>query len=686
MLRIFLGILLTGYMVSVSYAQNICSECHRSEVRKWENSQHAVAMATPTPEIVAGDFDGASYQSGDLVARFERQDDRYLIKVRQGNMPEASYSVAYTFGVFPLQQYLIEIEGGRLQAFNIAWDARSTKDGGQRWFELGQESAEHPGDPFHWTGIYQNWNSQCADCHSTGLTRNYNPDSDSYNTTSNFLSVGCAACHRNAEAHAQGQMSGESLGAGVELAAMGSWLPGKNGRPPRHQGERSSPEQVPTCGKCHSLRTRLSDASARRVHDDFRLSLLDVPLYFPDGQIREEVFVLGSFEQSRMFQEGVVCSNCHDPHSNQLVADGNAVCTQCHAATDFETVSHHQHPPDSIGAQCVNCHMPERTFMKVDKRRDHSFMVPRPGIAKKSGSPDVCLGCHSDKTSDWSEAAVKKWAPGIGKRASWFHQQQGNLTETADFIRNNKEPAIRRATLLSRHGELLAQYFPGVIREQMMQDNPLLRAVAAETAREGGVELITSVPDLLDDDALSVRLAAIETLILSGANKDLPDDVLFEYEEYLNLQSDLPAGRAARARYFLVKSQVDKAEEDLRKALEKDPGYAPAALLLTSILRSEGRTREAVDVIDHVLRSAPDNAGLIHVRGLIRIGSGDSGKALDDLKRAAELAPEEWLYGYRYAVALYRLGNIREARTVTRQLMKRFPGIPELQALIRDIQ
>lgn len=673
-------------MASVSYAQNMCSECHRSEVRQWEKSQHSVAMAIPTPETVAGDFDDASFQSGALVVRFRHQGDRYLIRVRQGDMREASYSVAYAFGIYPLQQYLIETENGRLQAFNIAWDARSKKEGGQRWFELGQGSGDHPGDPFHWTGIYQNWNSQCADCHSTGLTRNYDPDSDSYNTTSKHLSVGCAACHQNAEAHAQEQMSGKSLGAGVELAAMGSWFPGKNGRPPRHLGESSSPEQVPTCGKCHSLRTRLSDASSRRVHDDFRLSLLNDPLYFLDGQIREEVFVLGSFEQSRMFQEGVVCSNCHNPHSNELVAEGNAVCTQCHAARDFETVAHHNHPSGSSGAQCVNCHMPERTFMKVDRRRDHSFMVPRPDIAKESGSPDVCLGCHSDKTSAWSEATVQKWAPDISKRPNWFHQQQGNLREIAGFVRNSNEPAIRRATLLSRYGEDLAEYYPEAIREQMMQDNPLLRAVVAETAREGDVELIASVRDLLNDDALSVRLAAIETLILSGAARDLPERVRSEYEAYLNMQSDLPAGRASRARYFLATNRVNKAEKDLRKALEKDSSYVPAALLLTNILRSGGRTQEAVDVIDDVLRSTPDNAGLIHVRGLIWIGRGDSDKALNDLKRAAELAPEEWLYGYRYAVALYRLGSIREARTVTRQLMKRFPGIHEIQALSGDLQ
>lgn len=684
--RTLLLLFATACSVSPLLAMESCQECHESEVAQWEKSNHAVAMAEATTGNIKGDFSGEHYRSDELRVEFDEQDGRPVIRMVNESGVMVSYPVAYTFGSYPLQQYLLETENGRLQAFDIAWDARPEKDGGQRWFQLGQSSADHPGDPFHWTGIYQNWNSQCADCHSTGLTRNYSPESDSYSTTSDHISVGCSACHQDAEAHAQQQRSGESLGAGVELSAMGAWLLGRKGKPPRHVGETSSPDQVPTCGKCHSLRTRLNDDSSRSVHDDYRLSLLHEPLYFPDGQVREEVFVMGSFEQSRMFQKGVVCSNCHNPHSNELVAEGNAVCTQCHAAADFETEAHHHHPPASSGAQCVNCHMPERTFMKIDKRRDHSFMVPRPDIAKESGSPDVCLGCHSDKTPDWSEATVQEWAPDITRRPHWFRQQQGNLTDIAGFIRNQNEPAIRRATLLSRHSTDIARNYPEVVLEQMALDNPLLRAVAAEVAREGGARLIAAVRDLLDDSALSVRLAAIETLILSGHTGDLPEEVWVEYEEYLAMQSDLPAGRANRARFFLATDRVYNAEKDLRNALEKDPGYAPAALLLTNILRSGGRAREAVDVIDGVLRSDPDQAQLIHVRGLSWIGIGDSDKALNDLKRAAELAPGEWLYGYRYAVALYRFGNVPEARKVTQQLITRFPGIPEIQVLNRDIQ
>jgi hypothetical protein len=40
------------------------------------------------------------------------------------------FEVKYTFGVYPLQQYLIEFPDGRLQVLSIAWDSRPKGKGG----------------------------------------------------------------------------------------------------------------------------------------------------------------------------------------------------------------------------------------------------------------------------------------------------------------------------------------------------------------------------------------------------------------------------------------------------------------------------------------------------------------------------------------------------------------------------
>jgi cytochrome c553 len=77
------------------------------------------------------------------------------------------------FGVYPLQQYLLPLDDGRLQALSIAWDSRPAEEGGQRWYHLYPDEAIAHDDPLHWTGPYQNWNTRCAECHSTDLHKNY---------------------------------------------------------------------------------------------------------------------------------------------------------------------------------------------------------------------------------------------------------------------------------------------------------------------------------------------------------------------------------------------------------------------------------------------------------------------------------------------------------------------------------
>jgi len=664
-----------------------CASCHTEEVEQWSRSQHAVAMAPTGKDSVAGDFSNAIYQDNQLEVKFSRKGDDYLIRVEEAGTTR-EWQVQYTFGVYPLQQYLIDIGSGRLQAFNIAWDTREKSAGGQRWFRLDAAGENQPGGAMHWTGIYQNWNSQCADCHSTGLKRNYNNDSDSYQTKWQHVAVSCTACHESAEQHAETQRSGKNHAAGLELAAMGAWLVSEGKRPPRHQRPLSSTTQVSTCGSCHSLRTSLLDQTGGQIHDEFSLTRLNQPLYFSDGRVREEVFVLGSFEQSKMFQAGVVCSDCHNPHSGELKTEGNAVCAQCHNAGDFDTPAHHRHPEGSAGAKCVNCHMPERTFMKIDARREHSFMVPRPDVSKASGSPDVCLDCHTDRNRDWSIETVEGWAPGLYQSDSWHHAQQQSMSEMVDYLTDDDQPALRRATLLEQHGEALSDSRLSLIKELLKSEHAVIRESGYRVLRHVAVDSVRDLVKVgLDDPKLAVRITAFEALVRLGVTLDSErwERARDEYEQFLNVQSDLPSGRVLKAQYLLANGLVYKAEKELDIALEKDRGYVPAAIQLTGILRSGGRNLEAIRVIDETLASSPDEAPLIHLRGLINLKLEDYPAALANLEQAARLEPGQWLFGYRYAVALFQLGHKERAREVTQSLLKSFPDNRRARALMNHL-
>ena len=665
-----------------------CAGCHAEEVRQWSDSQHAAAMAPATPDTVAGNFSGGRFSDSAVRASFQRENDRYVIRVQEGG-DTREWQVKYTFGVYPLQQYLIDVGDGRLQAFNIAWDTRAESEGGQRWFRLDEPNQNHPGDAMHWTGVYQNWNNQCADCHSTGLTRNYDAESDSYDTRWQQVSVGCLACHENAEKHARAAREGEfEMAAGLELAAMGAWLVSQGKQPPRHEGAESSPHQVPTCGRCHSLRTSLADQGGGQVHDQFSLSRLDQPLYYADGRVREEVFVLGSFEQSRMFQAGVVCSDCHNPHSGKLKAQGNAVCAQCHNAGNFDTPEHHRHPQGSEGAQCVNCHMPESTFMKIDARREHSFTVPRPDISKVSGSPDVCLACHTDKSRDWSIDQVAGWFPELYAQETWHGVQQRPASGILEYLQNTNEPALRRATLLEQQGQWLAREQQALLEQLAASEDAVIRESVFRVLRHGSADHARKLGEAgLDDASLAVRIAAFESMTWLGIELDFEPwaNVRGEYEHFLDMQSDLPSGLVLKARYLLARDFVYKAEKVLEKALSKDQGYVPATILLTDILRSGGRNLEAIDAINRTLVQSAGDASLIHLRGLIHLKLKEYNLALEDLGQASELAPDQWLYGYRYAVALFQLQHLDKAREVTGELLQRFPDNPRLRALMQHL-
>jgi hypothetical protein len=361
-------------------------------------------MDIANARTVLGDFDDARSEHRGVATTFRRDGERFLVRTEgpQGQLEE--YEITHTFGVEPLQQYLVPFPGGRMQALGIAWDTRPIEDGGQRWFHLYPHEEIGPDDPLHWTGVQLRWNYMCAECHSTHLQRGYDVAHDTYQTTWSEIDVSCEACHG----------PGSAPVAWVEAAARGDprldvrlgdrdrgrWILDPNTGIAQRSVKRARPTQVEACARCHSRRTTITSdyPYGRPLLDTHIPALLEEGLYHADGQILDEVYVWGSFVQSRMYAAGVTCSDCHDPHSlDTRNRGGNATCASCHSPARFDTPEHHHHERASTGASCVACHMPARTYMGVDARRDHSMRIPRPDPSVALGTPNVCNGCHPDR-------------------------------------------------------------------------------------------------------------------------------------------------------------------------------------------------------------------------------------------------------------------------------------------------
>jgi len=649
-------------------------------------------MAEATAETVLGDFGNAKISIAGVTSRFFKQDDGFVVHTDGPDGQLRDYPIRYTFGWYPLQQYLIEFPGGRLQCLGLAWDSRPAEEGGQRWFHLYPDDPPQPGDPLHWTGREQNWNYQCAECHSTDLKKNYDLASDGYRTSWSEIDVACEACHgpgsahvASAEAPGQGEAKWASTDKGlvVDLSdrdAAGWVIDEQTGKPQRSR-LRTDHTQIELCARCHSRRGQIWDdyRYGEPLYQTHRLALLEERLYYPDGQIKDEVYVYGSFLQSAMYEAGVTCSDCHEPHSLRLRAEGNGVCARCHLPSRYDSSEHHHHKPDSPGGACASCHMPQRTYMVVDDRADHSLRVPRPDLSLELGIPNACNQCHRDKSVQWAADKVVAWYGKPDKPAHHFgealHAARSAAPDAADRLlalaADPGQPGIARATAVTALAEIPRPGQLFTVRRLLQDEDVLVRAAAMHYL--GQTDLRTRVDlgwTLLDDSARNVRLEAARVLA-PLSRQGLPEryrsqlnKALEEYRQAQLVTADRPEGHLNLGLLAQAVGNPSAAEAAYRTALRLDPAFAPGYANLADLYRALDRDEQGEQVLREGLAAVPDAPALHHALGLLLVREKRLPEAVGELARAAELDPENPRYAYVRALALQGAGQPKKALAV----------------------
>jgi predicted CXXCH cytochrome family protein len=684
----------------VYVGRQACTGCHAQVAERWQASHHAQAMQPATEATVLGDFKDARFSYAGATSTFFRRDGKYLVRTDGPDGRLHDHEIAYTFGVSPLQQYLIRFPDGRLQALSIAWDSRPRAEGGQRWFHLypGQNVTHR--DELHWTGPSQNWNHMCAECHSTGVRKGYDPRTRRFATRYAEVNVACEACHGPGSHHVawarrEGdwpRLDGGTKGLAIALDERKgvAWtISAETGNAQRTPPRRTARE-VEMCGRCHARRGQLSDdyVHGRPLGDTHRVALLEDRLYHPDGQVREEVYEYGSFLQSRMFRQGVTCSDCHDPHSGRLRAPGSQVCLGCHAASKYETAAHHFHPVGSRGADCIACHMPTTTYMVVDPRHDHGLRVPRPDLSVTLGVPNPCTGCHTGRRDAWAAKQVKAWygrpARGYQRFAEALHAGTLGSPGAADLlgalVRDREQPAIARASALERLGAFPSAATLEAVRVGLTDDDPLVRSAAAGALAGGDPSvLVPLLAPRLEDPVRSVRMAAARALAgvppaaTTEAQRKALDRALAEYVAAEQLNADRPESHLNLGLLHAAQRRPAEAEAALRAALALDPRFAPAAVNLADLYRALGRDSDGERVLREALEHDPRSAAAHHALGLLLVRQQRLPEARVALAAAARLAPESARYGYVYAVALHDAGEVRAALEVLERVLARHP-------------
>ncbi len=692
-----------------------CQECHAQEVTDWHTSDHFKSMMEVSDETVLGDFDNASFEHFGHQSTFFRKGEEYWVRTEGPNGQQQEYKIEYTFGFYPLQQYLIAFPGGRLQAFQVCWDSRPAEQGGQRWYHLYPDEAIPSTDVLHWTKEQFNWNYMCADCHSTDLKKNYDVATQTYDTTWSEINVSCEACHGPGSEHVKWAKESqqpdytkvaeymESKGLLVTLKEPvdAVWNIDPATQMPKRYPPLESHVQVDACARCHSHRQLLQEhfVAGQPFLDGFTPSPLRDTLYHHDGQIDEEVYVFGSFTQSKMFQAGVRCTDCHHPHTMKLILPGNALCVRCHQPDKYNTQAHHFHPPDTPGASCVECHMPTKNFMVTDARRDHSLRIPRPDLSDKLDSPNACNNCHTDQTTEWATKAFHEWwgkkqrPPHYGEilaaARQGFPGADERLRQLAeDFSR----PDIVRATaVMELTRQAPSQANMQVILSRLEDEDPLVRyeALAGLEAVQPQQRVQLAAASL-KDSSRAVRTEAARVLAASTAfmNAAQQADFAAASEEFVarqNAVADRAAGHFGLGLFYQSLGQPMKAEAAYRQGLEVQPDDLPCRINLAEMLYQQGKVAEADENFQRALES-PIEPGVAHeayARFLIR--QKDYDKGTEHLRQAAELMPRNPGVQYFYGVALNSLGLFSEALPYLQKAASLAPTNPEYLAGIAAI-
>lgn len=617
-----------------------CRTCHAAVYEAWQTSDHAHANRDLGRADIAAFV--TSNHPAEMSVSYTEGEARITLETEDG---PRTFAPEHVLGRQPLRQMLLPWDDGGLQVTQLAWDPEELE-----WFDVFADGRK-AGEWGSWTGRGMNWNSSCAYCHMTDFQKNYDAESDTFGSSWAEQGVGCIQCH-------QPQLSEPPADRTAHCAGL-----------PQEE------QVMDNCAACHSRRDDFDGQFRAGDHyaEHYGLQLpVSGNLYYADGQIRDEVFVWASFRHSTMGHAGIRCADCHDPHTNQpiLSFENNLLCMRCHTppgidgAPPIKPTEHSFHAEGSLGNRCVECHMPQTTYMRRDPRRDHGFWNPDPLLTHELGIPNACAKCHQgleyDNLGQVINRRVPEGVPELDDEALRVAAQEwwGEDMNAAARARARaiapvfSGEATSPEALLAELGKAENPYWMATYLELLLpwaavedvqrevqrlaaHPEPIVRAKVAMLAGQGNAEEL--LRGFQRDPVRSVRIAAARArpdLLEPGSALDA------EWTRYLDYHSDQPAGALARGQYAQLRGDYPEAVRWLRRAIGYDP----------------------------------HSSGLRHSLALGLSASGNTSDALPQLRKAMELEPANAVFPYHAGLALAELGELVEAGAMFRKATELNPG------------
>ncbi|MEJ2595663.1 MAG: tetratricopeptide repeat protein [bacterium] len=680
-----------------------CLECHIIEYDLWLQSDHYFAMDTADDKSVLGNFNNAVLERKGKKHKLFRKEGKFFAHTDGPDGQMEDFEISYTFGAWPLQQYLVKFPGGRLQTLALTWDTIT-----KSWYHMADavyagQDIDHT-NWLHWTNQAQNWNGMCADCHSTNLVKGFDINSGNYHTTWSEITVGCEACHGPSSEH-------------LKWAALPPLA-----RPQDNNtallvktSDISNTSYVDLCARCHSRRSALDDFhhGTKELLDHMIPALAIEPNYFIDGQILEEDYVYGSFAQSKMYMNDVQCNDCHNVHSGKLILQDNDLCLQCHRADLYDTYSHHFHKyagedgeavvsefGDTYqvgeGASCINCHMPGRYYMGVDYRRDHSFRIPRPDLSEELGTPNSCTYCHADKSNRWAMDHMKNWYGASLKSnygamvAAGIRLDENGFEKIATIINDDLFPPHIRATALSAMAELNDTAYRNLLAKQWADIEPSVRHTSLSQYDILSVEDAQKILPLLNDPVKAVRMDAAYKLSVIPRD-DIPvhyrsslDAAISEYREAMEYTADFATSRHNLGNLYNNLGEPQKAIAQYKEAIRIDNAFYPSKINLAMAYNGLGQNDKAEIIFRDILSRHPEVVGAAYSFGLLLAEMEKYDEALLYLEKAASQQPQNPRVLLNYGQLLDFKGQTAKAQQTLEKSLALEPDNPEI--MIRVVE
>ncbi|AZQ64445.1 tetratricopeptide repeat protein [Flammeovirga pectinis] len=651
------------YPDSLFLGTETCRSCHEEEYHKWKGSDHDKSMEIATSETVLGDFNDVKFVENNVKSRFFKKGDKFFVNTQGPDGKNHDFEIKYTFGVKPLQNYMVEMERGKIQLIRETWDTEK-----KRWFNQHDDldDIQHY-EWLHWSNGGGNWNTMCADCHSTNVRKNYDFEKDSFDTKYSIINVSCEACHGPGKEHVDFVNSDEfeEKKDFVEGLYVQQFVKGESAR-----------TLVESCAPCHSRRSQLVQnfKYGESFYEQFAPEILREGMYYHDGQILNEVYVYGSFIQSKMYQHDVKCTDCHDPHKAELkFKDMNKICAQCHEPKDYQVKSHTLHDTGQ-DVRCVDCHMVGEVYMGNDYRRDHSFRIPRPDLSLKyDGTPNACNACHTDKSVKWAATnAEKMWGklPHDWKDtlALGRHYDEEYVVSLKQMVDEQTAPFIARATavyyLARTQGDQSIEAVIGALKDP----EPLVRLTAIQNLSHLSLDQrVSYLSPYLMDPSRSVRVSTaialgdVEDGRFKGKWKKAFDKATAEMKIYFLQAKDFREGPFGEGQYMERRKDYGKAIACYQQSLKFDTLMNEARFSLARIYSIQGKLDLAKQELDNAIAVDPSSADAYYSKGLLFAETKEWPAAAEALKKSSELNPQNSRAFYNLGLIYQQMGEIQVA-------------------------